>query len=77
MHHNTVETFTLRTPTDGDGFFFDLGSFNAQADLLTDPRDARQTLRHQSGGGASLLCSQPRCGPQPAHSSAKLNVGKP
>ncbi len=41
MHHSTAESLTLEVPRDADGYFFDLGSFYEQAELLTDPRDAR------------------------------------
>ena len=41
MHHSTVEPWTLATPADADGFFFDLGSFYEQAELLSDPREPR------------------------------------
>lgn len=41
MHHSTVESFTVETPADADGFFFDLGSFYEQAECLADPRDSR------------------------------------
>ena len=53
MHHSTVKSFRLATPTDTDGFFFDLGSFYEQAELVADPRDPRvlAVLEH----GASLL----------------------
>src|ERR671937_1961862 len=41
MHHNTASAFTIETPTDTDGFFFELGSFYEQSELLNDPRDPR------------------------------------
>lgn len=41
MHHSTVESIRLATPSDADGYFFDLGSFYEQAELLADPRDPR------------------------------------
>jgi predicted transposase YbfD/YdcC len=41
MHHSTDDALRLAVPSDADGFFFDLGSFYEQAELLTDPRDAR------------------------------------
>jgi len=41
MHHSTVEPLRLATPVDADGFFFDLGSFYEQAELVADPRDPR------------------------------------
>jgi predicted transposase YbfD/YdcC len=41
MHHNTGTAFAFETRADPDGFFFDLGSFYEQAELLNDPRDPR------------------------------------
>ena len=41
MHHSMGKSFTIETPTAADGFFFDLGSFYEQAELLSDPRDPR------------------------------------
>ena len=41
MHHSTGESGPLATPSEADGYFFDLGSFYEQAELLADPRDPR------------------------------------
>jgi predicted transposase YbfD/YdcC len=41
MDHSIGESFPLETASQPDGFFFDLGSFYEQAELLDDPRDPR------------------------------------
>src|SRR2546427_268624 len=57
MHHNTVESFTLATPAEADGFFFDLGSFYEQAELLSDPRDPRGNIAAAARQGVHLLAA--------------------
>jgi predicted transposase YbfD/YdcC len=61
MHHSTGEAFRLASPADADGFFFDLGSFYEQAELLNDPR-APRGRRYALALLLSLLVLAKLCG---------------